>query len=625
MKMEELTGYPYAESFLEGFAPEGAVSNGLSCWKASPYYVWWMYDLKRTCLVDRLVMTSGTDSKYRYFIQVSTDRINWKCCYEKSESTLLKDEACPINDLARYIRITFTYCDRSDEVQISSVKVFGEEAKDHCPSGIFRYASQASERRLLEELQPSLDIEEGWRPAVLEARQGKASLKLSAMSFGEGCNQMRGLFGFPVNDKPFARRLIARLSIRIDSANGPVIGCMDAFRQWKQWNELACDIVPTRGLHDVYLTVESMSEGMVIDFCWLGFVKKTPLPSPRKMVDLPSNADIDELSVYIGLLHSHTGFSDGTSVPSCAYDYARNVAKLDFLAITEHSNLFDEAFDAVSSRKFKAIASCAKAKTEDGSFVALYGSETTWYNQFGHMNLYEEDFFLNTYETKYNDVSVYYQTLKQYPGSINQWNHPWSCGNRHLDLFYPYDEQLDRIMYLIEINPYENPDEGGLSYYLKALENGYHVAPCGSQDNHKADWGTQNNLRTAIAAKTLTKASLIEAIRSRRVCFTCAPELKVIFALNGHAMGATIDKSAVYEARLRISTPASGAHLSKLELLGDNGRLIRSEALEGCDIDMKITGLELQDKYCLARVTLASGEFCVTSPVWIKKEKRRTI
>jgi len=41
--------------------------------------------------------------------------------------------------------------------------------------------------------------------------------------------------------------------------------------------------------------------------------------------------------VFFGNLHSHTSYSDGSGTPSEAYAHARDVAKLDFMAITEHN------------------------------------------------------------------------------------------------------------------------------------------------------------------------------------------------------------------------------------------------------------------------------------------------
>ena len=46
----------------------------------------------------------------------------------------------------------------------------------------------------------------------------------------------------------------------------------------------------------------------------------------------------DVMSLYKGELHAHTSDSDGVGTPRDAYIYARDVAGLDFFAVTDHSN-----------------------------------------------------------------------------------------------------------------------------------------------------------------------------------------------------------------------------------------------------------------------------------------------
>src|SRR5215510_163157 len=43
-------------------------------------------------------------------------------------------------------------------------------------------------------------------------------------------------------------------------------------------------------------------------------------------------------TVFFGNLHSHTSYSDGSGTPDEAYQHAREVAHLDFLAITDHNH-----------------------------------------------------------------------------------------------------------------------------------------------------------------------------------------------------------------------------------------------------------------------------------------------
>jgi hypothetical protein len=98
------------------------------------------------------------------------------------------------------------------------------------------------------------------------------------------------------------------------------------------------------------------------------------------------------------------------------------------------------------------------------------------------MNIYADDFYINAYEVKYNTIVNYYDAISRYPDVVNQWNHPWACGIRHLDSFSPYDPKLDDVMCLLEVNlrgPWREASD-----YLKPLT----WLPCCAmrkQDNHK--------------------------------------------------------------------------------------------------------------------------------------------
>lgn len=617
MNLIQLFGKASALSSVEGNLPENAIDGNIhTCWQAQPYHVWWMYDLNCICTIKQLIVDIGTDAKYRYHIDVSMDCINWKTVAEKITASKcdVGGDVWALDIDGKYIRITFTYCSTGQKVQLSNFRAFGKKL-DHIKRSEHiceeRFYASTSIRTINFEKIIVPDILPGWSPYVMESSLNESILIFDDIDFGYGIDEMRGYFGFPSSD----RSLDVEIEIRIDSMHGQVIGTMQAFRQWVCWSELACEIELTSGRHSVFFIVKHVSPGQFFQVCWLQFVKKVPFPKPLPVPEeLPQSS---EYRVYMGLLHSHTGFSDGKNVPEFAYDYARNTAKLDFLGITEHSNLLDESFDCSNSRKFRDLSATADAVTEDDQFVALVGSETTWYNQFGHMNIYAENLYINPYQVTYNDISNYYDLIKKYPHSINQWNHPWSCGSRHLDYFNPYDEDLDSLMCLLEVNPYEDPDRDGLGYYIKALNIGYHVAPCGSQDNHKEDWGTQNNLRTAIVSSRLTKSHIYDAIRQRRVYFTCAPDLKVLYFVNNHIMGSRIRSSERYDFHIQSEVSDQKTHIKSVEILGYDGRVVVQQDVQDNILDLHLQSSNCSDTYFFAKVTKSNGEFAVTSPVWI--------
>ena len=85
-----------------------------------------------------------------------------------------------------------------------------------------------------------------------------------------------------------------------------------------------------------------------------------------------SCGEANEMNLYTGELHGHTLDSDGQGTIEEAYAYARDVAKLDYFSITDHSNYFQGDTYQVTH------VNNAESFNEPGEFVALYGFEQTY-------------------------------------------------------------------------------------------------------------------------------------------------------------------------------------------------------------------------------------------------------
>lgn len=97
--------------------------------------------------------------------------------------------------------------------------------------------------------------------------------------------------------------------------------------------------------------------------------------------------NLGDYTLYFGQLHAHTNLSDGTGTVKQAFDHASQVDNLDFLALTDHSNSFDNDanvhLDSENaeelSEEWEEGRSGARNITEreNGTFVGLYGFEMT--------------------------------------------------------------------------------------------------------------------------------------------------------------------------------------------------------------------------------------------------------
>ena len=223
---------------------------------------------------------------------------------------------------------------------------------------------------------------------------------------------------------------------------------------------------------------------------------------------------------YYGQLHSHTSLSDGTGTPEEAFTHARDKGHADFLAVTDHSNLFDNESEWEKSTRWAKLKQAADKFTEDDRFIAIAGFEMTWADGTGHMNTYNTEWFESRNNNKM-DLTSYYQRISDSPGSISQWNHPGDYWGDFND-FKHYSPEADKVINLVEI-AVGTGQVGGknyyrvFDYYTKALDAGWHVAPSINQDNHKADWITANDARTVILAPHLTREDIFQAIRDKRV------------------------------------------------------------------------------------------------------------
>lgn len=616
-----------AETQSEGYEATKAIDGKKDThWAASPYYKWWKIDLEDVYHIDEInILTNIVDEGYtHYFLEISQDNLNWETVIEKEDDLFSETgEHYTLDCVARYIRVTVTYSALTRTAKMRNFEVKGKALTDQEKQELTRsdmtkfLASQYAKATGFEVIDVDvLEPEKTYR--VVMGEKNGSFLYYPNVDFKDGVDQLRGQFGFTDANKQYK----ITLEVRVDQLDGEKIGELVLFKQWKMWSVLGGHLEHPdprylTGAHDIYLIIKSADEPQRLMIHWLDFVKTSALPAPRPLpAELPPPKT--EYRIYFGNLHSHTDFSDGKSVPEHAFDYARYEAGLDFFALTEHSNLYDNNLDWDKSRKFKAIQKMAKEKTEPNAFLALYGSETTWYNEFGHMNTYNMDFFLNAYETKYNDIPVYYDTVKAYPDSINQWNHPWSSGNRHLDGFDPYDAELDQVLQLLEVNPDVTPELDGLYYYVKALDKGWHVSPVGNQDNHKENWGTQNNLRTGLLVDQLTEHHFYDAVRKNRVYFTTALHLKVWFRINGAIMGSRIKSTDQLNFKIKACYGVDTEHhIEKFEVISRQGSVLHTVHVEDEKIDSEFT-LPGSEPYYFIKVYQDDGEFAATSPIWIE-------
>lgn len=369
-------------------------------------------------------------------------------------------------------------------------------------------------------------------------------------------------------------------------------------------------------------------------------------------------------TIYYGTFHGQTNDSDGGGAigscsssqaaqtgahgPADSYPYAKNVG-LDFLANTDHNHYYDGS----SSTNTAGSVAAAKARYQAGltvaanytasnpGFLALYGMEWGVINNGGHLNIFNSD---ELYAWEYdannqlfgdrliakNDYAGLYAVMRE-KGVIGQFNHPDSSGQfiiNGVDMAYSADG--DEVMVMAEISntsafssnttETETSRSNNEGAFKKLLERGYHVAPATNQDNHCANWGASYTNRTAVLIPTgtaLTKASMIDALKARRVFATYDKHSQLIFSANGHIMGERFDNNGTLNLNVGFANP-NGRTVASVEIWegvpGRNGTV----TLLGNSPTATITPTDGKHFY-YAKVVQDDGKILWSAPIWVNQ------
>ncbi|MDF2881093.1 MAG: cell wall binding protein [Clostridiaceae bacterium] len=334
-----------------------------------------------------------------------------------------------------------------------------------------------------------------------------------------------------------------------------------------------------------------------------------------------------DYSLYFGQLHSHTGYSDGQETPDYAYNYAKDTAKVDFLAVTDHSNSLDSASTSTITDGSKSPewinGHSAADKYTDGNFVGIYGYEMTWSNGIGHINTFNTPGFESRDTAKYkaaDGLKQYYDVLKQCPDSISQLNHPGPTFGDFNDFAY-YDPEIDKEISLIEVGNGEGAVRSNgyfpsYEFYTRALDKGWHLSPTNNQDNHLGKWGNANTARTVVLTDTLTRDNIYDAMRNMRTYATEDNDLHIKYTLNGEVMGTIFpEKPASVDIKVDLEDP-DNEPLGKVSVISNGGKIVASKTLSTSKESVEFL-LPPDYSYYYIRVDEADKDIAVTAPVWI--------
>jgi len=328
-----------------------------------------------------------------------------------------------------------------------------------------------------------------------------------------------------------------------------------------------------------------------------------------------------EYNLYWGNFHAHSNLSDGDGSPTEAFTYARDVAGIDILALSEHNHMMTGA-------EWNTLGALAASFTDPGNFVALRSEEFGILNQFGHMNIHG----VNAQNPNASsNLPAAYNFIEQNNG-IGSYNHPNPTYGTHFDNLF-FFSQFEEAMHGMEIkNGFYSGDYEDI--WIEALDKGWKLAPFGNQDNHVGSWGNQQNdndgnriYLTGVYATELDTNPVLDALRNRRF-FACEqrPEgdlIQIEFTLDNNIMGSQVTTAQAVQIEATVTSLNGSSLCNRIELWRD-GVLLEGYTEIGTTISTTFSDSGLEDgseHYYFVKGRQVDGDEVWSAPVWVTVEE----
>lgn len=301
------------------------------------------------------------------------------------------------------------------------------------------------------------------------------------------------------------------------------------------------------------------------------------------------------LRVYFSDLHSHTGYSDGHLLPVVAHDYARDIAKLDVFSLTDH-------LEHVDDTEWLDMREAAFKANEDGRFVAIPGLE--WTKKIGHANIFDP-------KTRRwpADLAGFYKAAVA-AGVTCKFNHP-GTGEKVFNGM-AYSEVGDKAMQLMEVR---RPSEE--QAYIRALKLGWHIAPDGSDDTHRPNWG-KSLAWSGLLMPGLSKRNVLHALANRHCYATRDRNCILSFRVNGATMGDILEHPVKnVSAAIAVSDPDAEDLIARIELFEDGVVIQTDEPKSRRRIWKTSFNPKPGAHFYFVRITQADENMLWSAPVWL--------
>lgn len=331
----------------------------------------------------------------------------------------------------------------------------------------------------------------------------------------------------------------------------------------------------------------------------------------KKKTSRSETIDINNLKFYFGIPHAHCAFSTGLGTPIEAFDYARHNG-LDFLILTDHNNYLTKSVRVKGEEFTKWDASqyiSSRYNKKHDNFLSMIGFESKT-NILGDINIVNSNIF---FTGTVNNIQLLILWMLNNPNAFISINHPHSSVQ-----YLEYNDVLNKLITCIEIGNGSSPNKYQRyeKYYYSLLDKGWKLSAINSQDNHRMNFGDDENL-TCVIANNLTSSSLIGAFRNGHTYSTESRSLTMYFTINDCFMGNCIS-SQITDLNFLIFAKDSNYKISEIQIISNNGTIIK-----------KVTNLninrvrylykhepEKNERWYVIKVILENSKIAVSSPIY---------
>ena len=267
--------------------------------------------------------------------------------------------------------------------------------------------------------------------------------------------------------------------------------------------------------------------------------------------------------IYWGETHGHTGYAEGQGSPDGYFKFGRDIARLDFLSLSEHDIWMDDF-------EWKTLQELVKKYRVPGSFTTILGFEWTSRLPYGgHHNVF------------FRDAPGRLRVPNQTAPLLDELFEGLRQGNSSDDvLVVPHAHQPGdwtnsdgAVERLVEIQS----GHGTFDWFgNKYLAKGYRVGFVGASDNHVGHPGysgmTNRQLGglAAVLADANTPDLIFDGLRSRATYATTGERIVLDATLNGVGMG----KEQSFSLNRKIDCTVNGtAPVDAIDVI-KNGRIV---------------------------------------------------